>query len=205
MTRSRRTATGMAAPATGMVDAETRGSPGRRLRPSTPPLVSPALVLLAAAAFLEAYQALDVLPASHETSGVVFAMLAAPLTVLLTRPPAGEHRGWGGGGVVGSAMLVVATTVVALAVDRPAAVTARGASDLVLAFLALGTAFAGEIRRARMAEPSFDDMVVDRGLPDGRPVGIRLEKVHDEGLEPDSEERPLLILSVGPRRTDDPS
>jgi hypothetical protein len=202
MARSRRNTTGTAVT---VID----GGVERCQRSPAPPLLSPGLALVAAAAFLEAYEALHVLPASRWTSGIVFAMLAAPLTALLTRPPAGGHREWHEDVVIAAAVLVVVTTALNLAVEQSTVVVTRGASDLLLAVAALGTAVATEIRRMRLSDPGQPGPADDRGRGGGlggrRPVGVRLEEVHDEGLEPDPEERPLLIFPIGTRRTKDAS
>jgi membrane protein implicated in regulation of membrane protease activity len=122
------------------------------------PYASPVLVVVAAVAILEGYRWLNVLPRlGWRPSAVVFAAVAVPLAIAVTRGGRGgrEKRsgrgGLGGPGgpggpggqrwavraVTGAALLLVPVTVTAVILPRAPIAQLMGSTDLLFAFTAL--------------------------------------------------------------------
>lgn len=118
--------------------------PTRSERPRAPSLVTAGLILLTAAAVLEGYRWLNVIPSSRlHTSALVFTILMVPCCLFLTRSPHGEKRRPAQKAVLAGAAGLVAVTAVAMVVDRPWSAQLLGAYDLALAATILADAFTG--------------------------------------------------------------
>lgn len=113
-------------------------------RPQAPQLLTAGLVLLAAAAVLEGYRWLQVIPSNRlDLPAVVFAVLVAPTTLVLTRPP--HHWTWTPAQKVALAAVagLVAVTVVALLVTRLWSAQLLGAYYLATALAIVVAALSG--------------------------------------------------------------
>lgn len=117
--------------------------PERALETSPPVLASPGLVLVAALSIMEGYRWLNVIPARWlHPSALVYVTAAVPLLVLCTRRQPGQHRGpvqWVG---VASASGLVVATLTESFVRRPWSAHVFGASNMAVAAVALGAAWA---------------------------------------------------------------
>jgi hypothetical protein len=103
--------------------------------------VTAGLVLLAAAAIFEGYEWLNVLPANPlHLSALVFAAVAVPAAVFLTRRALATARRSTLVAAEAASVGLVAITVLHLVVDRPWSARALGAYDLVMAAAVLGAA-----------------------------------------------------------------
>ncbi len=112
-----------------------------RAYPRAPQLVTAGLVLWAAAAVLEGYRWLGVVPASRlHPPPPVFAVLMVALILLFTRPP----RHTGRRAALKAAMVagcgLAAVTVVHMVVGRTWSAHLLGAYDLAMAVVVLATA-----------------------------------------------------------------
>ena len=115
----------------------------RAVRERAPTLVTAGMVLLAAAAILEGYRWLNVIPASRlSPSALVFAAVAVPTAVLLTRTALATARRSTRVAVEVAAVGLVAVTVLEMVVNRPWSARALGAYDLLMAAAVLGVAVA---------------------------------------------------------------
>jgi hypothetical protein len=113
-------------------------------RPRAPSLVTAGLILLTAAAVLEGYQWLNVIPSSRlHPSALAFTILVVPCCLFLTQAPHGLKRRPAQTGVLVVAGGLVATTVVELAVKRPWSAHLLGAYDLAMAATILTAALIG--------------------------------------------------------------
>jgi len=113
-------------------------------RPPTPQLVTAGLVLMAAAAVLEGYRWLHVIPSSRlHPSALVFAVLMVPAAAFLARPPHGWTRtpAQQAALVAGAGLVVV--TVVYLLAGRPWSAGLLGAYDLAMAATLVAAAVMG--------------------------------------------------------------
>jgi hypothetical protein len=123
-----------------------------------PALRSPGLALLTAAAILEGYKWLDVIPVGDSrvssllfgrVGAVAFAAVASAFALVLTRPVAGPRRSPVQWLLVGTIVGQVAATSVAVLSDSMVAATVVGVTDLVVASAAGGVLIAGELSARR--------------------------------------------------------
>ncbi|MGO8871246.1 MAG: hypothetical protein ACLQPH_07550 [Acidimicrobiales bacterium] len=166
----------LAAPEAPVGPAPSSATTGRRDDPLGvgPTFRSPGLALLAAAAILEAYTWLGVMPSGGawvssiifgRLGVAVFAVLATAAGAALTRPGSGRRRSAVQWLLVGATMATMATVPVVVFAGGPTSATALGVTDLVTACAAIGALVTGEhaLRRcpgsAGMAEST------DRALP----------------------------------------
>ncbi len=109
--------------------------------PRAPQLVTAGLVLWAAAAVLEGYRWLDVIPASRlHPSPPVFAALMVPLLLVLTRPPRHTRRRTAQKAAMVAGGVLVAVTVLQMVAGRTWSAHLLGAYDLAAAVVVLTTA-----------------------------------------------------------------
>jgi len=112
--------------------------------PRAPSLVTAGLVLLTAAAVLEGYRWLNVIPSSRlHPSALVFTVLMVPCCMFLTRALRGERRRPAQRAVLAGVIGLVAVTAAELVVDRPWSAHLLGAYDLALAATILAAALIG--------------------------------------------------------------
>ena len=112
--------------------------------PGVPSLVRAGLILLTAAAVLEGYRWLNVIPSSRlHPSAPVFAVLMVPCCLFLARAPREQKRRPAQKATVAGVVGLVAVTAVELVVDRPWSAHLLGAYDLALAATLLGAALVG--------------------------------------------------------------
>jgi hypothetical protein len=113
-------------------------------RPRAPSLVTAGLILLTAAAVLEGYRWLNVIPSIRlHPSTLVFTVLVVPCCLFLTRAPHGAKRRPTQKVVLVVAGGLVVTTVVELAVNRPWSAHLLGAYDLAMAATILAVGLIG--------------------------------------------------------------
>ncbi len=113
-------------------------------RARTPSLVTAGLVLLTAAAVLEGYRWLNVIPPSRlHPSALVFTVLMVPCCLFLTRALRGERRRRAQRAVVAGVVGLVGVTAVELGSNHPWSAHLLGAYDLVLAATILAAALIG--------------------------------------------------------------
>lgn len=113
-------------------------------RPRAPSLVTVGLVLLTAAAVLEGYRWLNVIPSSRlHPSALEFTVLMVPCCLFLTRALRGERRRPAQRAVLGGVVGLVAVTAVEMGANRPWSAHLLGAYDLALAATILSAALLG--------------------------------------------------------------
>jgi hypothetical protein len=113
-------------------------------RPRAPQLVTAGLVLLTAAAILEGYRWLQVIPSGRlHPSALVFAVVMVPITLFLTRPPQPWTRSPLERVAVAAVAGLAVVTVVKTVTGRPWAADLLGASDLTAAVAILIAALTG--------------------------------------------------------------
>jgi ferric-dicitrate binding protein FerR (iron transport regulator) len=106
--------------------------------------VTAGLVLLTAAAVLEGYRWLQVIPSSRlPPSAAVFMALVVPSTLLLARPPRPWRRSPAQIVALGAAVGLVVVTVVETVAGRPWSADLLGAYDLATAAAILTAALSG--------------------------------------------------------------
>jgi hypothetical protein len=112
--------------------------------------VTAGLVLLTAAAVLEGYRWLQVIPSGRlHPSALVFAVLVVSATVFLTRPPRPWVRTPSERIAVAAVAGLTVATVVETVTSRPWSADLLGASDLMVALAIITAALTGAEALAR--------------------------------------------------------
>jgi hypothetical protein len=112
--------------------------------------VTAGLVLLTAAAVLEGYRWLQVIPSGRlHPSALVFVVLVVPATLFLTRPPRPWLRTHSERVAVAAVAGLTVVTVVETVTGRPWSADLLGASDLTTAVAILIAALTGAEALAR--------------------------------------------------------